>query len=257
MPPERPTNAMARSSAAAATGVASWLRSSAASSHPRPSTSRPRISHQSPSRSASLSAAGASLSSSQRQRGAEVVGLEIEPPQARLAVGSAQALRQREVPAGVPLGQCFGLAGLDQPLARVLPDHREQPVARFALAPPRPRRATCARVGTSASIASSLAAYALDGREVECAGEDRQAAEQLRLVRLEQAVAPVERALQRLLPRIGRAPLLAQQPERLAQPDGDLARATGSRRERRQARSPAARRRGYGRCGRRRGRCAR
>ena len=164
----------------------------------------------------------ASLSSSHASAARKLSGSRSSRRRRVSLSARAQALRQREVPAGVPLGQCCGLAGLDQPLACVLPDHREQPVARLALAPPRPRRATCARGGRARRSASLAPAHALDGSEVEGAGEDREAAEQLRLVRLEQAVAPVERPLERLLPRIGRAPLLAQQPERLAQPHGDL-----------------------------------
>ena len=132
MPPERPTKAMARSRTAAVIGVG-WLCSSAASSHSRPSTRRPRISHQSPSESASCSAPAASCSSSHASAARKLSGSRSSRRRRvslRIARRrSASSTYQRACRSSMRAG----LAGLGEPLARVLPDHREQAIARLAL----------------------------------------------------------------------------------------------------------------------------
>ena len=181
------------------------------------------MSHQSPSEVGEPQGDRGVVLEQPRERGAEVVGLEIQPAQAGLTAGRAQLVGELDVPARMPLVQVAGLAGLGQPLARVLPDHGEQPVARLALHLVEHHQRLVHEADEGVDRLGG-AAHALHGREVEGAREHGQPPEHRRLVGLEQSVAPIERSLERLLPRLGRAPLLAQQPERLAQPRGDLRR---------------------------------
>ena len=60
----------------------------------------------------------------------------------------------------------------------------------------------------------------LDRAQLEAAGEDAEPAQQHPLVRLEQVVAPLERRLERLLPRRRRAAAGAEEPEAVVEPLG-------------------------------------
>ena len=152
------------------------------------------------------------------ERRAQVRRLGIEPLRVPLT------LRELERPHRVPAGQGGGLAGVGEPLARVQPDRLEQPVAPLASAFVRgdERLLDEARehVGALRDIEAGSAAHGLDRVQLEAAGEDAESAQQHPLVRLEQIVAPLERRLERLLPRRRRATPGAEEPETVIEPVG-------------------------------------
>ena len=124
----------------------------------------------------------------------------------------------------MPSGQGGGLARVVEPLARVQPDRLEQPVAPLASALVRgdERLLDEARehVGAPRDVETGAGADGFDRAELEAAGEDAEPPQQHPLVRLEQVVTPLERRLERLLPRRRRAAAGAEEPEAVVEPLG-------------------------------------
>src|SRR3954449_2861862 len=173
------------------------------------------------------------------KRGAQVVVVALEPVDpARIDIGDAAArpVGDGGKPARVALDQCRRLPASAQPYRRVLAHWLELAVAI------RVTRVVDADQGFVDEAREHLehvvlreavaGADGLGGLELEPAGEDREAAEECTLAVVEQVVAPVERALQRLLAGKATCPGGAEYREPLPQTLGDL-----GRRQRRRARS--------------------
>ena len=165
------------------------------------------------------------------QRGTDIGLIAIQPAQAqppglRAGRGHTGVLRQLRVPARVTLRQRRRLLVLGEPLARVLADHLQQPVARLAgiLARHHQRLVDQMRQQVHDLLAgkAAVAADLLGSVKAEAPREHTEAPQQPGLGRLQEPVAPVQRRLQRLLPRLERSPLVAQQPEGRHQAPRDL-----------------------------------
>ena len=126
----------------------------------------------------------------------------------------------------MPRPRAFGLAGVGQPGLRILADHLVQPEAhlggrRFGL-----QHGFVFEAGQQFQDRLGRDAVAradgLDGCQREAPGEDREPAEEDALPLREQLVAPADGRLQGPVARRLRGRWMAQQPERVVQPQGDL-----------------------------------
>ena len=162
-------------------------------------------------------------------------------------------------PGQVPGAPLRRLAARDQPVGGVLADRLEQPVARRDAVLGHDQRAVNepaqpvegheprGAAATGPGLGRNLGRHGAGGVERPAAGEHGQAPEQA-LVRLGQEVpAPVDQALERLLPRQGGSPAPGEQPEPVVEALLDLGHGQHVHARRRAARSRAGCRRAGGR----------